>query len=201
MKTMKKWRLLLLIIIIGITSIIILPQRISAKAYSPNKDIWDDLEGDDSLNLVHLINNNVFALGFARYADDHLRSDQVMTFDFSKVSKRRYILKWIGISGMPGDNTQSVSELSKWLFGVNTSNVPRIDGEVGGSYPSIGMWDRLNGLYQVGKNKYKYTKTLYMINEESGDSPDTLGFVEYTLKKKPGSHYGWIVKKAKVTKS
>lgn len=201
MKTIKKLKILLLVLFIGVTSIIILPQRISAKAYNPDKDIWDNLEGDDSLNLIDLIDNNVFALGFASYALDHLKSNQAVTFDFSKVSKRRYILKWIGISGMPEDNTQSVSQLSKWLFGVNTSNVPRIDGEVGGSYPSIGMWDRLNGLYQVGKNKYKYTKTLYMINEEPGEGSDTIGFVEYTLKKKPGSHYGWIVKKAKVTKS
>lgn len=200
MKTIKKLEILLLTFVIGLTSIIILPQKTAAKTYNPHKDIWDSLDGDDEFNIIDLIDNNVFALGFDHYLE-HMKSGQSANFNFSKVAKRRYILKWIGINGMPGDNTESVSELSQWLFGVKTSNVQRIDGDVGDTYPSIGMWDRMTGLYQVGKNKYKYTKTIYMCNADIGMSDDTLGFVEYTLKKKPKSHYGWIVTKAKVTKA
>lgn len=203
MERTKKFVSLLIAIVIAVGAAFVTPQTVMAKKYDPNVDIWEDIARHEQIGLLDTISNAAFELAFSNYCYNNLKPNEHKTFDFSKASKRRYVLKWHGIWGMEDDNFYGVStaRLSQNLFGRSTSGVKEIVGDVGDSYPSIGEYDRLWGLYQVGNNKYKYTKTIYMIDYQDGSISDTLGFVEYTLKKSHKSDFGWIVTKAKVTRN
>lgn len=127
-------------------------------------------------------------------------SGQTRTFDFSKVSTRRYFIKHYALSRQLNYFLPNISanEVSKRYFGVGTSKVKLIEGEIGDSHPSIGYGEYAN-LYKNG-SKYISEFGFYEIDDNNNYSFDVTGTVTIIMKKKVNSYYGWVVKSIRLTR-
>lgn len=183
---------------------------------------WDEYDSIEALSreeifdIYALCDNEVFGLAFANYIIDHMTksngkvaSKQKATFNFSNDKKRRYVLKWKGVSGLPYPDEfvtdSSVNTLSKALFGKGTSSVSVLHKsiDIKNGHPSTESLVIGTDFDRIGKDKYKLTCPVYMnyanfLTDEMYAWSDCLGFVDYTVCRKKNSHYGFIVEKAVV---
>lgn len=202
---------ILLALVISITSV----TSVAAEKQNTN-DPLEELSNQEVFNIYALCDSDVFGLAFANYIVDHMTksngkvaSKQKATFDFSNVKKRRYVLKWQGINGLPYADEyvtdSSVDTLSKALFGKSTSAVSVLHKSINieNGHPSIESLVIGTEFDKLGKNKYRLTCPVYMnyanfLTDEMLAWCDCLGFVDYTIRKKSHSHYGFIIEKAVV---
>ena len=114
-----------------------------------------------------------------------------MKLDFSKVTGRKTALKYMGMLYMK----ISMSKLSMQGFGVNTS-IKRQSGDAPGE-SSV----QVKRIYKTGKkNCYLVTANVYLCSWEN-DVKVKIGSMQLFLRKKPGSHYGYVASSMKYTKA
>ena len=115
-------------------------------------------------------------------------------YKFSNASARQHILN-LAYEEIY-DQKIDEYELSKRLFGVKTSNVNPLIGNWGLSWPVI----RLKYIDRLSSNKYKI-KTSLVWHDAEHDTNTKAGEVVFTIKKKPNSYYGYVVKSLKIIKT
>ena len=194
----KKFIVLLLVMVLGSTSITTMQPPI--QTYGQMKDITGQLSDKEIDGLITMLQSDLFSVAFSEYIYNNMYTGQSVKFDFSKNSKRKYILKYLGVydRGYKELGGGSPNTISKRLFGAGTSGIKVVIGEVGDLYPAIGYGERLY-VYKESNNKITVGFSIYTIEDGYAGS-DTIGFVDYTIKRKPGSKYGWIIKSAIVEK-
>ena len=113
-------------------------------------------------------------------------------YKFSNASERRHILN------LNYDKIYETGKdiFSKRLFGVETSNITPKIGQWGTSYPVI----KVKSIYKSSTGKYKINTNLVWHNSEY-ETNTKVGEVDFIIKKKPNSYYGYVVKSLKIIKT
>jgi len=113
-------------------------------------------------------------------------------YKFSNANARRHILN---LSYEEIWKTNKIT-VSKRLFGVSTSNINLKIGQWGCSWPII----KVRNIYKITSNKYKIKTNLVWYDEQQ-DTYTKVGEVNFSLKKKSNTYYGYIVKSLKIIKT
>ena len=170
------------------------PQAVRAADF---KDVTDTLSEKDIDNLITITQDPVLAAAASVYLDTH--NGKTKTFNFSKASQRRYVLKFTeSISPYRSDYNVSAKTLSKRIFGCSTSKVKMVQGEFGDIYLDVGYGERFFP-WKEGKKLYVY---FCLYNVDYYDySWDIIGNVRLEVKRKSSAPCGWVVKSMKVSRA
>lgn len=175
------------------------PQKVQADDF---QDVTDTLSQKDIDNLTTIATEPVLAAAAAVYLDTH--NGKTKTFNFSKASHRRYVLKFTqSMSPFRYDYNVSAKTLSKRLFGCSTSKVKMMQGDFGDVYPWLGYGNsgqQYLYLWKEGKKLYVYYDLYYLDYSDYNNPVDCVGGIRVEVKRKSSAPNKWVIKNMKVSR-
>lgn len=190
---MQKKLLKQLSIFLGVFFLIFITITTPVQSYAKEKNVTDSISSHDKKNIKKLAKCFSTPCGYD-LTERGMVEGETIGYKFSKASTRQHIIKlsWEEIE----DQNISKNELSKRLFGVSTPNIKLLIGQWGSSGPII----KIKYIYKISSYKYKI-KTNLVWYDPIENTKTKVGEVDFTLKKKQNTYYGYIVKSLNITKT
>lgn len=186
LKRLSKFWIALFLMFVTITAI-------PVRSYAKTKDVTNSISSQDKKSIKKLVKCFATPCGYD-LAERSMVEGETTGYKFSKASTRRHVLN-LSFDEIYVRKVNE-NELSKRLFGVDTSNINLLMGQWGSSCPII----KAKNIFKLSSSKYKVKTNLVWYDQEK-NTYTKVGEVDFTLKKKPNTYYGYIVKSLKITKT
>lgn len=173
---------------LAVMGILSMSACLTVPAAAATRNVTDQVSAKTMNNVKKLTRRTTT---YAEYQISYkLKYGQTKQLDFSKTSARKQLIR---ISYMDSYG-KSQSSISKDLFGRSTPKVKPVIGEWGEDGPVLKNYR----IYKKSNSTYTVKANVFMVG---GNMNEKDGNVNYTLKKKQGSRYGFVMKKMAVTRT